>query len=367
MKVIHVISQLGHNLGGPSRSVQGLVAALESIGVEAWLMTMKPGEEPWLPGVIHFKGANATRYSGYVDAIREMIENVHPEIVHLHNIWNPDLHAVAKICRKQGIPYIFSPRGSLEPWSLRQKWLKKKIAMWLYQRKDLARAVALHATAEAEKEHFIELGFTNPIVVLPNGINVPAALPERESNKDGKRRLLFLSRIHKKKGLAELTRAWGEVRPQDWELEIVGDEDDDSLEKALALAQQGGFKDDFIVTGPLDDNLKWQAYARADAFVLPTHSENFGIVVAEALYSGLPVITTQGTPWSELVSHRCGWWIDNNVANLADALRELMALSDNERHAMGARGRQLVEAKYTWPAIAKAMAGFYNTIRCAGK
>ena len=362
MKVIHVISQIGHNLGGPSRSVQGLVAALESIGVEAWLMTMKPGEDPWLPGVAHFKGANATSYSGYVAAIREMIEKVSPDIVHLHNIWNPDLHAVAKYCRERAIPYVFSPRGALEPWSLRQKRLKKLLALWLYQRKDLAKSVALHATADLEKQHFIELGFANPIIVLPNGINVPVALPERETNKDGSRRLLFLSRIHKKKGLVELAKAWGLIRPIGWKLEIVGEEDDDSLEKALAIAQQGGFTEDFIVTGPLDDDMKWQAYARADAFVLPTYSENFGIVVAEALYSGLPVITTQGTPWSELVSHRCGWWIDNGVENLADALRELMALSDDERNAMGARGWQLVEEKYTWPSIARKMAEEYERI-----
>ena len=125
---------------------------------------------------------------------------------------------------------------------------------------------------------------------------------------------------------------------------------------------------DFILTGPLDDEKKWEAYARADLFVLPTYSENFGIVVAEALWAGVPVITTKGTPWDELESEKCGWWIDLPKSKsgveveqwnaLDSALRE--ARSADDLRGMGARGRKLVEDRYTWSAVVGAMKRGYE-------
>ena len=129
-------------------------------------------------------------------------------------------------------------------------------------------------------------------------------------------------------------------------------------------------EDKFIFTGALNDDAKWDAYDRADLFVLPTYSENFGIVVAEALWAGVPVVTTKGTPWSELEEYKCGKWIDLpdggstpltwNV--LDDALVSVMLMSDAERGEVGKRGRKLVEEKYTWEAVVHAMINGYNTM-----
>lgn len=362
MKVVHVITRLGRDCGGPVRSVQGLVAALESVGVETWLLSMKTDAKPWLEGVRHYRLANAKRYGEYKRAMAQLIEEVKPDLVHLHNVWNPDIHAAAVVCRKKGVPYISAPRGSLEPWSLEQKKFKKKLAMWLYQRKDLKQAIALHSTAEEESAQFRKLGFSNTIVTIPNGVNVPSALPDWKQHQDGFRRFVFVSRIHKKKGLEELVEAWRLVRPVGWKLEIVGFDEDGSLARALKLSEEGGFRNDVIYTGPLEDNEKWNAYRRGDVFVLPTHSENFGIVVAEALYAGLPVITTKGCPWKELESRKCGWWVDRDVEALANALRAAVALTDDERMAMGGRGRELVEEKYCWSSIGKQMVSAYESL-----
>ena len=126
---------------------------------------------------------------------------------------------------------------------------------------------------------------------------------------------------------------------------------------------------DFIFTGSLDDDAKWEAYGRANLFVLPTYSENFGIVVAEALWAGVPVITTKGTPWSELEEYKCGKWIDlpakgsnpSTCEALDEALVSVMAMSDAERGEMGKRGKKLVEEKYTWDAVCKAMIKGYES------
>lgn len=120
--------------------------------------------------------------------------------------------------------------------------------------------------------------------------------------------------------------------------------------------------DTFKFIGSVADKDKWKLYRRADLFVLPTHSENFGIVVAEALASGLPVITTKGAPWAELEKHQCGWWVDIGVEPLAKALNQAINLSPEERQTMGQCGRQLIEQNYSWDKIGKEMLAVYEWI-----
>ena len=413
MKVLHVISSLRRSGGGPARSAQGLVAGLNAAGVEAWLLSLKHGDEPWVEGVQRFVNG---------EPFENVAERIKPDIVHLHGLWNWNLHRCAVICRRWRTPYVIAPRGMLEPWSLRQKWLKKRIARWLYQDRDLKCAAALHATADSEAEQFRRLGFRNPVIVSPNGVNVPRNSSEfrvQSSELKGndsrvehveckERRVLFVSRMHPKKGVIELVEAWSSLRKEvkdigegeeKWVCELVYTTNSDvereyeANVKARILELGMSYQDtdgtihsspasspsptpDFILTGALDDEKKWDAYAKADLFVLPTYSENFGIVVAEALWAGLPVITTKGTPWSELEgdqsinppthqltnspTSKCGWWIDIGVDALVKALAEAIALTDEERHEMGMRGRKLVEKKYTWNAVVKEMIEGYN-------
>ena len=360
MKVLHVIGSISRTGGGPSRSSQGLVAALRGQGIEAWLMTLKRGEEPWIKGVDKF--VNGGKFE-------DALQQVRPDIVHLHGIWQVELHRCAVICQRRGIPYVIAPRGMLEPWSLKTKWLKKRIARFLYQDGDLKKAAALHATAESEAEQFRKLGFKNPVFISPNGVNLPERQIEAKVSGEGeRRRALFVSRMHPKKGVLELVESWGRVRPKGWQCELVytlnGDEERAYEAQVKKRVCELGLEDKFLFTGPLNDERKWEAYARADFFVLPTYSENFGIVVAEALYAGLPVITTKGTPWSDLVTSNCGWWIDlpertGQWAALDNALREATATPTAELHSRGQKGRRLVESKYAWPAAAKAMVEGY--------
>jgi len=397
MKILHVISGISRISGGPARSSQGLVAAECRAGIDAWIYSFD-GAEPWIEDVRKYKLKGAE-----LDAA----DLAKFDIVHIHGIWSPRLHNVAKMCRAAKVPYIIAPRGMLEPWSLKQKWLKKRIARFLYQDKDLKCAAALHATAESEAEQFRKLGFRNPVVISPNGVNVPGNFNrvEHAERVDGERkRVLFVSRMHPKKGVLELVEAWGrlgvrgqELGVRDWVVELVYtlngefEREYEAKVKARILELGMSYQDtdgsvhrnsstpslphsstspNFIFTGALNDDAKWDAYDRADLFVLPTYSENFGIVVAEALWVGVPVITTKGTPWSELEEYKCGKWIDlpaegSNPSTweaLDEALGSMMLMSDAERGEMGMRGKKLVEEKYTWEAVCGKIAEGYESI-----
>ena len=373
MKVLHVIPGLSRESGGPSRSVQGLVAGLNAAGVEAWLLALNKGDKPWIDGIVHFVNG---------EPFEKVLEQVKPQIVHLHCIWSLAIHRCAAICRRSRAPYIIAPRGMLEPWSLQQKWLKKRIARFLYQDWDLKCTAALHATAESEAEQFRKLGFKNPVIVSPNGVNLPKNFSRVEHVERVERRVLFVSRMHPKKGVLELVEAFSRLVVSgqssivsNWKVELVytvSGELEKAYEKQVkARVKELGLEDRFVFTGALNDDEKWAAYGRADLFVLPTYSENFGIVVAEALWAGVPVITTKGTPWSELEAAKCGRWIDLPAEGsspsawpaLVTALKEMMSMSDEDRRQMGERGRKLVEAKYTWAAVVKAMVKGYDRIR----
>ena len=366
MKVLHVITGISRSLGGPARSVQGLVAGLNRAGIEAWLLTLRHGDKPWVAGVDHF--ANG-------ESFLDVVERIHPDIVHLHGLWSLALHRCAVICRKGHIPYVIAPRGMLEPWSLQQKWLKKRIARWLYQDRDLKWAAALHATSESEAGQFRRLGFKNRIIISPNGINVPSfyLAPKNTEDTRGTKRVLFVSRMHPKKGVMELGDAWERLADRDqwaeirgWCCELVytvnGDVEHEYEAKVKARVKELGLQDQFIFTGAMDDEEKWTAYVRADLFVLPTYSENFGIVVAEALWAGVPVITTKGTPWQEIQVRKCGWWIDNKVEHLVEAFRQAMSMNPQELCVMGERGRRLIKEKYTWVAVVNTMFKGYEEV-----
>jgi glycosyltransferase involved in cell wall biosynthesis len=249
----------------------------------------------------------------------------------------------------------------LEPWALEHQSAKKNLAWYAYQRWILQSASLLHATADMEARQLRDLGLTAPIAVIPNGVPLPGDW--KQSAADGPtRQALFLSRLHPKKGLLNLVDAWAEVAPADWRLIIAGPDENNHRQKVEQRVETRGLTDAVDFPGPIDDADKWDLYRESDLFVLPTFSENFGVVVAEALASGVPAITTTGAPWQVLEEKRCGWWIEPEVDALADALRDATTRSDAERLAMGRRGRALVRDRFAWPSIAERLLEAYRWI-----
>ncbi len=358
MKVLQIVGSIDKNAGGPSRSVTQTCQYVSQLNVEIELVT-RPSEN-------HVSVNTSALYTLNFLSVRELIafsktlSKAEYSLIHLQHVWDPYIHIIARAARKNGIPYIITPRGMLEPWIMNRNPLKKKLAMLLYQRKDIEKATYLHATCEMEKENIRKLDFKNPIAVIPNGIEISNVKLKTEWK--AVQNILFLSRVHPKKGIDLLIEAVAQLPATVLHITIAGEGDAAYVEELKRLAIQRNVAHQFHFVGGVYGRQKWELYQQSDLFVLPTYSENFGIVVPEALYTGLPVLTTTGTPWQELETENCGWWIDLNVANLTNALNEALQLSAEELKGMGMRGRKLVGEKYEIKSIAKEMKEFYTDV-----
>lgn len=374
LSFVHVVAGLQPRHGGPSRTVVNLTDSLSRLADSKVILLSQGlvGEPAVASAAAEIHRFNVETSSSYALALglplrRQLTHFVLdrlPSLIHSHGLWTPANHWAAKAARQSNIPLIIQPRGMLEPWALSQRAWKKRLAMTLYQRRDLDQAAMFIATAWTEGENIRRLGFRQPIAVIPNGVELDVPGVDGCSLHQGLERprtVLFLSRIHPKKGLLNLLDAWARVVPNGWRLKIAGPDEGGHLVEVRALARRLGIDPLVDFVGELDGVAKSQAYAGADLFVLPTFSENFGVVVAEALAHGVPVITTRGTPWADLETYRCGWWVDIGVDPLMQALREAMDLSDDERRAMGVRGRAYVR-RYDWGDIARQTMDVYRWV-----
>jgi glycosyltransferase involved in cell wall biosynthesis len=255
----------------------------------------------------------------------------------------------------------------LEPWALSHKRFKKQIAWRLYQEFDLKRARCHITSGETEALNLKQFALGVPVVTIPNGVDIPELVKFRQESPRAAanprvKTALFVGRIYPIKGLPRLIEAWGRVRPEGWRLCIAGPDEAGhrkQVEKAVSVA---GLGDAVSFTGPLEPELKTPAFLDADLFVLPSHSESFGMVVAEALAHGLPVLTTTATPWAILREKNCGWWVDPTVDGIAEALHQATRLDPAALRAMGTRGRDLVEAEFSWRRIGNRMLSTYEDV-----
>lgn len=355
---IFVCSTLDVDLGGISRSVPRLALAVARagapvrfLGVRAERMTFDPTVHTDWEAV-----ALVDHPPEIQNVLREWTQPPAARLLYHAGIWSGINHTVARIGRARRIPVIVSPRSMLDPWALAHRRWKKRLAWWAYARRDLAGAAAVHATADLEANHVRAAGYGGAIITSPNGVDLPPspAAIQPDAKPPGRHRLLFLSRLHAKKGLPDLLHAFGQLNSPDWELVIAGNDDGGHEAACRRLAGTLPNADRVRFAGPVKDAAKWALYASADLFVLPSYSENFGIVVAEALGMGIPVITTTAAPWGDLARHRCGWSIPTGSASLLAALRTATALDPGERAEMGARGAEWMRRAFDWDAIGRS-------------
>ena len=377
--IIHTVPSLGVSGGGPPRSVSQLCNSLsELLDEKLCLVTAQYPDDPLVEvspaislTVLPAKGhsfINRLHQTGFGDSLASIAQKESVSLVHQHGIWLQSSHEIIGTSSRLDMPCVVAPRGMLEPWALNNSKWKKKLAWALYQKRDLQLATAFHATALSEAESIRALGFKQPIAVIANGVQLPQhpQLSGINHQSSEKRTALFLSRINPKKGLLMLLDAWKRISPDGWRLVIAGNDDSNHLPVVERKIRELSLQDQVEVAGPLFGEAKEAAYRQADLFVLPSYSENFGIVVAEALGYGVPVLTTTGCPWQELQTEGCGWWVEPTPAAIEVGLNQALSTKNEELFEMGRRGRQLVEDKYQWPGIADRMQEFYEWILNGG-
>ena len=380
MRILQCIESLDTAFGGPSRTVNALCDCLSrEPGLEVILCSQHMFEEKTVSAMPNSLvkrilvpcHTNLQRRFGW--PLSRLVESVimkgKPDLLHDNGLWTPPHHSIAALCRRFGIPLVLHPHGMLEPWALGFHAWRKKIAWHLYVLRDLSVISLFMATAEQEVESIRRLGFRQPIACIPNGVFLPdtaeveqlrATLPPSSI-----RTVLFLSRIHPKKGLLNLIEAWARLHPTGWRLTLAGPDEGGHSREVAAKIREYRLEESVSLVGEARGAAKARLFAEASLFILPSFSENFGLVVAEALSYGLPVITTTGTPWRELHQYGCGWRVAPETDALAITLRQACAMPAAELRQMGERGRVLA-AQYDWRGIASQTAAAYRWLLYGG-
>jgi len=359
MRITQVVPAMHDEASGPSYSVPRLARSLAELGHDVTLSCAAPGA--YVAGVhldtyielpfLRQFSISPTSIPGLRGRARES------DIVHNHSLWAFMNLVCGWVVPGHKARLVVSPRGSISEWAMDHSTTLKS-AVWPIQKRALQKASLIHATAPSELADVRRLGFRNPVVLTPNGIDVPTAGPRHARER---RTLLFLGRVHPKKGIDTLLRAWARLEQQhpQWDVKIVGTGPPEYLSELQRLTTELNLAR-VTFPGPVYGSDKDATFRDADLFVLPTHSENFGLAVAEALAVGCPAIVTHGAPWEGLERNRCGWWTRDSVDAVEDALADALGRPPTELVKMGERGRDWMQREFSWSTIGEQMAEAYE-------
>lgn len=355
--------------GGLFYSVRWLSKALKDQG--CWVKAFSPPDEysqqdlhVWAPVPVEFYPTFGPMQTSF--KLRSMLKTSSVELIHVHGLWLDSQWAAMHHQEKNGIPVVVSPRGMLDPWAIGNSSWKKRVVEKLFARRALDQATCIHALCRSEAESIRTYGLKNPIAIIPNGVELPSLQTSKPKTQTKKKQLLFLGRIHPKKGLFELLEGWGKVhhlRPSgifEWKLLIAGWGDGRHEQGLKALVSRLEIEDSVSFIGPQYGEKKEQLLRRVDAFILPSYSEGLPMSVLEAWSYQLPVIMTSFCNIPEGFDENAAIRIEPNSNAIADGILLLMAMSKDDFESMGSNGRKLVEQKFTWPMIAENMRRVYE-------
>ncbi len=329
----------------------------------------------------HAARAIGPRAFGFSPELRRYVQryNGAADVVHVHGLWGYVGILARGVSRRNKLPLVISPHGMLDPWALRNSAWKKKSAALLYENGNLRSTVCLHALCESEYQAIRGYGLKNPVCVIPNGVDLPCDTKPRghpgdsvHLDGDKKRTILFMGRIHPKKGLENLVRAWARLKEDGrldnkWSLTIAGWDQLGHEDKLKQLADELGLGTHIVFAGPVHGNDKCAVLSRADAFVLPSYSEGLPVAVLEAWSYGLPVIMTRHCNMPEGFDAGAAIEVRPEVESIADGLDRLFSLPKSGCLRMGENGRRLVESGFSWPRAASEMVGTYKWVLGLGE
>jgi len=353
--------------GGMVPSILGMTGALKRAGGDVRIVTPTPSRLDDLapPEGLAIDGPDADLDA----AVRAA------EVVHMHGLWQYHSRRGAAVARAAKVPYVMAAHGMAEPWALRHKRWKKRLYLALIESKNLRRASCLHALSRPEIGHLRDLAPWSPVCFVPNGVDLSAfdAMPRRAALEaehpelKGKFILLFFGRVHAKKGLDILAEAMGRLAADFPQLHLlIAGKDDGALAPFAARISDLGLTRSATYVGHVSGEEARKVWAAADAFTLPSYSEGFSMAILEALANRLPAVFTTACHFPEAAAADAAVVVEPQAEALTLALRELMERSPAERRALGANGRRLVEADYTWDQQAARLASVYAWLSGGG-
>jgi len=294
------------------------------------------------------------------------------DVVHLHGLWSGQNWSAGKAARKLGRPLVVTPHSMMMPWAWRRGAWKKRPVGWLFEHKNLRTAACIHALAPGEAEAIAALGFNKNIATIANGLdpaefeNLPSAgaIEERFPETVGKKWVLFLGRLAEQKGIVPAMQASFDVLAanEDWH-GIVAGPDEFGLQKTFAAAiQRKGMTRRVTFTGMLPREDVLACLGRASILLQPSFSEGLSMSILEALAVGLPMVISHACNMPEVRQEGAGLVVDPNRHSIAAAMREVVAMSDDDRKAMGDKGRTLFESRFTWSALIPKYREMYRSV-----
>lgn len=363
MKIIHYIPSIDRIAGGTSTFMQVLGKELGKLAEVHIITHASDNPLPIDNCKIHYVEGFNPFNRRFKNEVNRLLDKVKPDMVHVNCCWTPECTLVQRLAQRRSIKVVLTPHGMLEPWIIkRHYWTRKLPALLLYQKAAIQNADCLQATAESEKENLLKLGYNSNIKIVKLGIDAES-ITMKTSWKENKQ-ILFLSRVHVKKGINYLIDAVDVLQKElkGYKILVAGEGDADYIATLKQQIAGKGLQEIIQLIGGVYGDTKWKLFQISDFFVLPTNSENFGLAIAESLASGTPVITTVGTPWNDLNTSNAGAWIEIGTQPLVDTLRRFLSLSDEELETMGKNGRKLIETKYSAKVMAEEMMKVYQSI-----
>lgn len=367
LMVLHVLSTVEDGAGMTTAAIQ-LAVATAARGVCAEVTgPLRHGENPCGRGFSqgqHLRVTPITQAGGPVRHLasavavcrrvaafaRAAAARQTAAVVHVHGVWMPVNIAASFASKWQRIAYVVSPHGMLLPEAMAKSRLRKRAVCATVVRRVLERAAAVHVTSEAERGAVVALAPRARTVLIPWGVAVP---PRKAAHPLPERVAGFLGRMLPIKGVDLLIDAWAAVRPAGWRLRLVGSDAEGHGMVLQHRIERHGLRESITIERQLPSDQITDFLASIALFILPSRSENFGLVVAEALAAGTPVLTTTATPWGGLLEQGAGWVVPPTVAGLTEGLREAAGMSPQHLSAMGECGRNWVETSLSWNSLSQ--------------
>lgn len=378
MRIAHVISYLDDRYGGPPTAIRKTSNELKRLGIDVTIFsTRRPADDIVNCSLRHFESntdwPHSWRYSHeFAKEFNQQVNNF--DVVHIHEVWHYIQLAAANAAIRHKVPYVFTPRASLEPWRMRYKGWKKYLYFMLFGKRIMSHAACMHAVADAETDGFHRLGFRGTSIVVNNGIDPDefSVMPGPEEAEQfwpamkNKRVVLFLSRISPEKGIDQLIPAWEAISKNDKYadtlLVLAGPDDRGYRKHVQEQLGQLNLSGRVLLTGMVTGKDKLALISRADIYVLPSYSEGFSNSILENLAASKPVLITPGCNFPEVVAAGAGFCVEPHRDNLMNGLERLLDMPKDELEAMGKRGRTMVMENYTWEIAARKLITVYQAI-----